>query len=555
LPTQNKEKPCLVETGRGFSILYKDRFLYSKYAPEKNILTVIQSLQIYPGTLILACSPCLGFGLSELSAKIPAGCYILGCECDTELYHFAKEHIKKTIHNFSFLSPSELAELPVLLNKGTARFEDGTKLLARGTFRRAIRIDFSAGIQFNPQFYCALSKAAEDAIGLFWKNRITLVKLGRKYSRNLFRNISRLPESEPIEDQIRTVAKPIVVLGAGESMENTAKKILPCRNKFYLAAADAAVPPLLALGIVPDAVICEEAQIAIAPAFFGIQHKNSCIFAGITSWPGIYNFCGSNQKISYFATKYDDTLFFDRLQKADILPLQIPPLGSVGLTAVYIALLLRINDSIPIFISGLDFSYTLGQTHTRGAPAHTARLYKENRTLTAANYDAAFGYKASTAEGKDGRIVYTMPALMSYAHTFRDFFSDKKNVFDAGLTGITLGLQYREVSCNSETKITDTDKKTHQHAETDKKQLILQFYDKEEKALTELKNILSHGQNTEESIRNKRILELLTDREYLYLHFPDGYKLSIEPSFLKRIRTEIDFFLKDIHTGKKLLPR
>jgi len=556
VPEQNNEKPCLVKSGQGFSVLYKNRYLYSRYDPSKNIQVAVDSLHILPGTVILACSPCLGLGLSELSVKLPENCMILGCECDIELYNLAKEHINGKIPHFSLLSPSELSELPVLFNKRSAVLKDGTELPQPGTFRRAVRIDFSAGTQFSFQYYAILSRAVEQAIGLFWKNRVTLVKFGRKYSRNLFRNLSRLPCSLPADCSAYTVTEPLLVLGAGESMENTAEEVIPLRNKFYIICVDTAFPALLPLGIIPDAVVCEEAQSVIAPAFFGMKDKTISLFTGITSWPGIYDFLGKKGQISYFATEYDDTLFFEHLVRGHILPAVIPPLGSVGLTAVYLALHLRTNDSIPIFVSGLDFSYSSGKTHVRGAPAHTARLSSGIRTLPATNYDAAFKYGAAEDTDKNGNTVYTTPVLLSYAQSFRGFFDAEKNVFDAGKKGIPLGLPHRNISSVQETGTSTDDSavtKPVQQSLPDKSKLIADFYNTEEKALRELRDILSHGQNMNEKLRNKRIKELLTAREYLYLHFPDGYRLSLSPSFLKRIRAEIDFFLKDIHTGKQLL--
>ena len=53
----------------------------------------------------------------------------------------------------------------------------------------------------------------------------------------------------------------------------------------------------------------------------------------------------------------------------------------------------------------------------------------------------------------------------------------------------------------------------------------------------------------------EEIKEILKEREYLYLHFPDGYSLSMETQFLKRIRAEIDFFLKDINSSLKELKK
>ncbi|MEE3314782.1 MAG: hypothetical protein VZR56_11580, partial [Treponema sp.] len=50
---------------------------------------------------------------------------------------------------------------------------------------------------------------------------------------------------------------------------------------------------------------------------------------------------------------------------------------------------------------------------------------------------------------------------------------------------------------------------------------------------------------------SEQIRSILEKREYLFLHFPDGYKLCMEENFLKRVRAEIDFFLKEMKIGEK----
>ena len=70
---------------------------------------------------------------------------------------------------------------------------------------------------------------------------------------------------------------------------------------------------------------------------------------------------------------------------------------------------------------------------------------------------------------------------------------------------------------------------------------VKDFLLSEKSSLEELKNILITGKKSD------KIVPLLKDREYLYLHFPDGYKgPSSDLSFLNRVRAEIDFFIKDI---------
>ena len=62
-------KPCLVNTSQGFSILYKEKYLYSKYNPSKAIIQKINELNILPGTIFLCFSPVLSYGLKELTEK------------------------------------------------------------------------------------------------------------------------------------------------------------------------------------------------------------------------------------------------------------------------------------------------------------------------------------------------------------------------------------------------------------------------------------------------------------------------------------------------------
>ena len=89
------EEPCLVKAGQGFSVLYKNRFLYSKYSPQKAIEQTVANLDILPQTLILCFSPCLWYGLKELLTKIPKDSLILGIEADKKLFELAEKKLNE----------------------------------------------------------------------------------------------------------------------------------------------------------------------------------------------------------------------------------------------------------------------------------------------------------------------------------------------------------------------------------------------------------------------------------------------------------------------------
>ena len=76
---------------------------------------------------------------------------------------------------------------------------------------------------------------------------------------------------------------------------------------------------------------------------------------------------------------------------------------------------------------------------------------------------------------------------------------------------------------------------------------IADFYHTEKDMLQKLRQMLVSGGDS------AQILEIIKKCEYLYLHFPDGYKTPTDDlSFLKRVRGEIDFFLKDLDYGEKI---
>ncbi len=554
------EKPCTVPAGQGFSVLYKGRYLYSKYAPQKAVLQAVQQLTIQPNTAVICFSPCLCYGLTELLQKLPGGCMVFGCELEEPLHELAAQHFTDSSSSV-LLSVQESSRLHELLQKRRYVTKSGVSLPPPGTFKRVITITFSAGYAFHEQYYQALAAAAQDAAGQFWKNRLTLIKFGRLYSRNLFQNLAHLPGSVPLQTIARTVTRPIIVAGAGESLLAAVPDIRRLRNRLYVLAVDAALPVLLSSGITPDAAAGMECQAAIEKAYIGCRRHGIMLFADIISRPHVTQLTGGN--ICFFTSRYDDTDFLERTAAAGVLPPVIPPLGSIGLTATQIALFLRADGNVPVILTGLDFAYTEGHTHANGAPAHTARLIAQNRLYPAANYDASFGPGTMTAgHGPGGRIV-TTKALEGYARKFRDYFAAVPELYNAGgnlLLNMTQTVPPDQLDAltaaagTSAGAVPEYDKILKSSAFDTILQAVRSFLLQEQAALESLRELLMHGQHLSKQEFDRTLLELLNGREYLYLHFPDGYALTTDQSFLKRIRTEADFFLKDIQAALRRLP-
>ncbi len=567
---ESDEKPCLVNARQGFSVLYRNRHLYSKYDPAKSILEIVKNLKLLPGTLILCNSPCLCYGLQELLSALPENCFVLGVEFDARLHDLALEYFPKSDSHcallpYEYLSGSGLMEYLTALTSTDGILNNEINFPKRGNLRRVVKIDFSAGTGFSKSCYDNFFILTQNVITQFWKNRLTLVRFGRLYSRNIFKNLGQLNRAIPFTAIQKSVEKPVIVFGAGESIETAIARLKEQQDEYFIIAVDAAFSALKAAGIKCDAVIGVESQIAIEKAYIGARlndkQKNDIkaplFICDLTSRPALAR---NASELCFFFSEYDKNPFITRIQKLNETIPVIPPLGSVGLSAVCIALLLRKNDSVPVFVCGLDFSFSAGITHGKGTTQHKVRLSTSSRLNPAANYGAAFGAGTQAFTGKNGKKVFAGRALYDYAILFNDYFKGTANLFDIGKSGLNLGIPQTELPQLHHKYGGIPDEKTFSakdFIQQDKN--ILEFIRNEKEALLTLKDILINGDTANfrkpEIPLDTQVLELLAGRDYLFLHYPDGYSARTDTGFLKRIRSEIDFFLKDCTLAEKMLQK
>ena len=525
----DNQKPCVVQTPQGFSISYKEHLLYSKYNPSKAIIQTVQNLQLLPGSIILCNSPVLTYGLKELSEKLPDNCIIVLCEAEKALYDYEKTNLDTSfLEKLLFPEPETLKNLPLKLYD----------LCKTGNYKRVISINFSAGIQFHEDFYKSLSQACTNSVMTFWKNRITLTKFGRRYSQNLFSNLKNLQESLPVRNYFHAITKPILVFGAGQSLDLFIKNTNLNYKDFFVLCVDTALKPLLKHGIKPDGVFLEEAQSIITKSFI-TNLKDIHFFAGLSSTRQLSHITKVSN-ISYFMTEYTQGNFTDKLYKEIPQLEKNPPFGSVGLTAVYYALKFRKDDSIPVYTTGLDFSFSAGPTHAKESISHLQRLIQTNRLKAIDNLSAAFAPANRKFTDKSGNQFFTSPNLASYAELFNQYFCKEKNLFDSSLCGIPLNIT-KKLPQEGLSQNIEIPNKAFSDSEKAK---IKEYLNKEKEELIKLSDILKGRTSIEVEKLEEEIKKRISDKEYLYLHFADGSRFNYNQSFLNRISTEISFFLK-----------
>lgn len=564
--TANNEKPELIPIDSGFSVLYKGKYLYSKHSPQKNILQLISSIVIQTETLVLCVSPVLGYGLKELLEKLPTDSFALALEADEELLKLSKNKIDKNILEDSKFLYTGTDSVNILL-KQLDNFIKGKKI------RRVIRIDFSGGAALSQSFYSQAFDFISQYISQIWINRLTLIQFGRNYARNFFKNYYSILRSilkSPDKSSAlninscfgslieKSVNRPIVVIGAGPSLDSSIEFIKENRDRLFVLAVDAAFSGLYP-EIRPDAVVLLESQYWIQKAFIGIMDLDIPIIADLTSNPSLLVKLNGNK--AFFFTDYSaqDSVassFFSVLKEKNILPLRLEAMGSVGLAALALAERLAF-DGLPIFHTGLDFSWGRGFSHSK-LSYQVKNLFSDiSKIKSLYTGESLFPNKLSFEKGKNGSLAFTSPNLKNYGELYKKLFASKENFFDIGQSG--LELNSKKINFDTAKKIIDdfyscyeascsinknNDKKNFiNYNYADKEKAIKDFLISEKEKLLRLKSIFTGKIVSSDA----EIKTLLLSMPYLYLHFPDYNSLSetlLDKHFLSRVRIEIEYFLK-----------
>ncbi|MBN2658534.1 MAG: DUF115 domain-containing protein, partial [Spirochaetales bacterium] len=342
------ELPLTVDTGRGFSINYRGQSLYSLYNPSKTPERIALTEKLEEETLYILPSPLLFYGVGILLSRLPESSFLLGIECDQKL-------MKLSLNNSGVLEHKQFELVRLDTREQLKQMFDN---LGVWRFRRCKAIFLNKGYNINNEIYDYLIDYAVHHLNTFWKNRLTLNKLGSLWIKNLFQNLSVENSATPDNK-----GKPVIICGAGPSLEGVIDLLKGYRDKIYILAVDTALSTLLDRQIIPDLVYALESQFYNLGDFHNTGNHVFSLLADITSYPHI---CRTNKGPVFFTqTDFAETILLRRLKESGLSLIHLPPLGSVGVAAVYAAMTIF---SEQLYLTGLDFSYVPGKSHSKGSP-------------------------------------------------------------------------------------------------------------------------------------------------------------------------------------------
>jgi hypothetical protein len=311
---------------------------------------------------------------------------------------------------------------------------DTVNRLGAQRFRRVVPVPLSGGYALNRDAYDRLIHAATETINAYWQGKLTAIHLGRLWVRNLLDNLPMLSDAHDAASL--TIRRPVVLAGAGESLEEALVPIARVREQVFLAAVDTALPVLYEAGLRPDLVFALESQHANLDDLVPIRRRDFPLAADLTSYPGFLRAVTGPRYL--FCSEFADLAILRRLEAAGLLPLAAPPLGSVGVAAAWV--LRELRRSFPLVLTGLDFAYAVGKSHANGSPSHRRVLRSTCRQRPVLQYELCINRSRLAVAGKDGAAVTSDTVLVRYARRLRELVEAETQVYAYGRLGTDVGL-------------------------------------------------------------------------------------------------------------------
>ncbi len=544
------EGPLLVDTGSGLNIRYHDRNLYSPASPILAAEKRVDAYTILPDTLLFVPSPLLFYGIDHLIASVPDGVQLLCVEVDQALMRLSLDN-----------APSEVVTNPLIQFVRTDSVDELLRRLHElgvGRFRRCMEIVVNGGRSLHRELYTRMFRALEYEVQSHWRNRVTLMHMAHLWIKNFFVNLPEISLGGDLAQ--KEIVLPIVVAGAGESLEGAMEMLKKVRGDYYLLAVDTAVRSLVGNGLVPDAVLVLDAQAANLNDLIGFESADTELFADITAYPEcIRRFSG---KRWFYFSEFADIGLFSRARAAGLLPSSVPPLGSVGIAAVYLAHALTRHA---VIFAGLDFSYRAGKTHARGAPSHVASELRSGRLSPADDFTATAERPHHAVQDKNGRTVWSDNALSGYSSVLRFYLTDRERIFDLGAGGLmTPADRIGDEALLAEVLARRdwTEERTSFQREGrrvlpatkegsgERLQMVQRFLESELGSLEKAVRLIVEAVDGGSGSREDEVLRVLEEEDYVHLHFPDSGKIDfrLTESFMKR-------FIEAAETSELLIER
>jgi hypothetical protein len=271
-------------------------------------------------------------------------------------------------------------------------------------------------------------------------NAATLRRFGRRWIRNLAGNLSAIRDLPGISFLSGKFDFPVLLIAAGPSLDEIRHCAVELSERCLIIAVDTALRFLRLTGVKADFVVSADPQYWNLRHLDNLERAADCLVA--------------DPSVQSAALRLHEQIFLT----SSVFPLgkfiedavgrkgALGAGGSVATSAFDFACLLRNAANTPIYIAGLDLSFTGFRTHYKGALFEEQNLVVQHRFLPAETTEFTAMHAASPyfAQSMDGNKVLTDKRLSLYARWFENRFKNypETPVFSLSGAGLSIsGLQ------------------------------------------------------------------------------------------------------------------
>ncbi|WDI39038.1 DUF115 domain-containing protein [Entomospira culicis] len=390
----------------GDTLRYQGRYLYSSRYPQRQALSRFPSI-LSPNTLYVVVSPLLHYGLFEFVSQVPDNSAIICLELDATLAQFHRSYRLKETLNFRYLETMD----SYLVEHWLKDWE----FLALKTL---VVIYASAGHQHLLANYTQFMDSIKVLVEQQHKNAQMLQRVHRRWLRNCIKQLASAPVTYTT---LPRMERPIVVVGAGLTLEYARDWLAERAGSYYVIAVDTALPALMAYGITPDLMICLEASVINLLDFIGVYYPDVPMLCDLSAHPQTKRLHAG--ETFFTLSDFSHASFYQRIREVFGLPSLIAG-GSVGITAITLAL--QMSDQ-PIILCGIDFAFTLGKSHARGSYTHAMQLAGYHRLVGIPLLQATLERPLVKVQGVQDHLLDSDVVMQSYAQML--IHSTTKRIF------------------------------------------------------------------------------------------------------------------------------
>ncbi|MDO5774487.1 MAG: DUF115 domain-containing protein [Spirochaetales bacterium] len=480
-----------IETAKNGSVTAKRKnlLLHSKYNPEKEADSLINSFDSEKKDTAIFLGFGLGYGLVEFAKKFPEPTLII-IEEDTASFFSA----------LSAIDWSPVFEHKKLIFIIGASLEQTSVLISNCSYSKTHIFKTKSHTAHNQEYFDSVENIIFQNKQKEEVNTNTLEKFSRLWLSNSCKNLDYIEKLDGV-NKFLNIANgiPFVIIAAGPSLEKILPHLNEIKERAIIVCVDTALHSCLEFNVEPDFIILADPQYYCSLHLEFLKSPESILVTEIAVYPSVFRF--QCKEIVLFSSMFPIGKFFEKnIGEKGLLAAG----GSVATTAWDFA---RMCGASEIYLAGMDLGFPSKKTHIRGSKFEEKIHCESSRTKTAETKNIQTLFSAAPFYAKDynGNEILTDKKMQLFSWWF------EKNCTSASAQGIkTFSLTPESLAINGIEKLSLEEFLLKPIAK-DRRKILFEKAQENKKKLSTPKGI-SFEQQKKQFGENLKILESLAKR-------------------------------------------